>query len=40
MTTDTSERGLEDLICVSMTGRASLVTLPVEGNPTAAPAGC
>ena len=32
MTTDTSERGLEDLICASMTGRASLVTLPVEGS--------
>ena len=31
MTTDTTERGLEDLICIAMTGRASIVTLPVEG---------
>lgn len=31
MTTDTSERGLEDLICIAMTGRASIVPLPVEG---------
>jgi len=32
MSTDTSEKGLEDLICVAMTGRASLITLPVEGS--------
>ncbi|MEI6206305.1 MAG: type I restriction endonuclease subunit R [Desulfuromonadales bacterium] len=32
MTTDTSERGLEDLICIAMTGRASIVPLPVEGT--------
>lgn len=32
MTTDTTERGLEDLICVAMTGRASIVPLPVEGT--------
>ena len=31
MTTDTTERGLEDLICVAMTGRSSIVPLPVEG---------
>lgn len=31
MTTDTSERGLEDLICIAMTGRASIVPLPVVG---------
>lgn len=32
MTTDTSERGLEDLICAAMTGVASLSSLPVEGS--------
>jgi type I restriction enzyme R subunit len=31
MTTDTSERGLEDLICIAMTGRASVAPLLVEG---------
>ena len=31
MTTDTTERGLEDLICIAMTGRASVTPLPVEG---------
>ncbi len=31
MTTDTTERGLEDLICIAMTGRASIAPLPVEG---------
>ncbi len=31
MTTDTTERGLEDLICIAMTGRASIVPLPVVG---------
>ncbi len=30
-TTDTSERGLEDLICTAMTGRASVTLLPGEG---------
>ena len=31
-TTDTSEQGLEDLICTAMTGVASLASLPVEGS--------
>lgn len=35
MTTDTSERGLEDLICTAMTGRASVMPLPVEGVQSA-----
>lgn len=34
MSTDTSERGLEDLICTAMTGRASVIPLPVEGVQT------
>lgn len=33
MTTDTSERGLEDLICTAMTGRASVASLSGEGGP-------
>ena len=31
MTTDTTERGLEDLICTAMTGRAAIAPLPMEG---------
>jgi len=31
MTTDTTERGLEDLICTEMTGRASIMPLPGQG---------
>ena len=30
-TTDTTERGLEDLICTAMTGRASVAPLPGGG---------
>ncbi|MFZ3208546.1 MAG: type I restriction endonuclease subunit R [Geobacteraceae bacterium] len=32
MTTDTTERGLEYLIVTAMTGRPSLISLPVEGS--------
>ena len=34
MTTDTSERGLEDLICIAMTGRAAVDPLPGSGIQT------
>ena len=36
MTTYTSERGLEDLICLSMTGQAVVEHLPVSGTPNSA----
>lgn len=31
MTTDISERGLEDLICIAMTGCATTTGTPVKG---------
>jgi len=34
MSTDTSERGLEDLICTAMTGRATLRETPAQGMGT------
>ena len=37
MTTDTTERGLEDLVVRAMTGRVDLLSPPYQATDTAAP---